>query len=86
MIREASIDDYMAIQQICEKDLGYSCDPKLVKIRLTNLDKERECVFVAVQDNIVTGFIHVEKYEILVFAGKVPRKSGSDPYTDGQIF
>ena len=65
MIREVSIDDYMAIQQICEKDLGYSCDPKLVKIRLTNLDKERECVFVAVQDNIVTGFIHVEKYEML---------------------
>jgi hypothetical protein len=53
MIREASIDDYMAIQQICEKDLGYTCDPKLVRGRLSNLDKERECVFVAVQDSLL---------------------------------
>ncbi len=65
MIREASTDDYMAIQQICEKDLGYTCDPELVMIRLSNRDKERECIFVAVRDNTVTGFIHVEKYEVL---------------------
>lgn len=60
MIREASINDYMAIQQICENDLGYSCNPMLVRTRLSNLDKERECVFVVVQDNIIMGFIHVE--------------------------
>ena len=34
-------------------------------IRLSNHDKERECILVAVQDNTVMGFIHVEKYELL---------------------
>ena len=65
MIREGTFEDFFAIQQICEKDLGYSCDPMVVRTRFSNLDKERECVFVAVQDNIVTGFIHIEKYELL---------------------
>ena len=65
MIRECTLDDYLAIQQICENDLGYSCDPTVVRTRLVNLDKERECVYVAVQGNVVTGFIHIEKYELL---------------------
>lgn len=65
VIEAASINDYVAIQKICENDLGYACNPELVKTRLSKLDKERECVFVAIQDNTVVGFIHVEKYELL---------------------
>ena len=67
MIREATIKDSAAIQSICEKDLGHGCDEALVKMRLSKLDKDRECVFVAVRDDTIAGFIHVEKYEVLYF-------------------
>ena len=65
MIREARITDYEEIQSISELDLGYVCDKELVKIRLANLDHNRECVFVADEGNKVIGFIHVENYELL---------------------
>lgn len=65
MIREAIWADHSAIAQISEKDLGYPCDPALVAQRLSHLDKDRECVYVAVQDNAVVGFIHIEKYTLL---------------------
>lgn len=65
MIREARITDYDKIQSICELDLGYVCEKELVKIRLANLDRNRECVFVADEGNKVIGFIHVEVYELL---------------------
>ena len=67
MIREAIIDDYKEIKNICENDLGYPCDYELVKNRLSNLNKDREIVYVAVYDNQVVGFIHIEKYELLYF-------------------
>lgn len=65
MIREARITDYERIQSICELDLGYICEKDLVKMRLTNLDHKRECVYVACEDNKVIGFVHVEVYEVL---------------------
>ena len=65
MIREARITDYERIQSICELDLGYECEKELVKLRLANLDHNRECVFVADEGSKVIGFIHVEIYEIL---------------------
>ena len=65
MIREARITDYEEIQSICELDLGYVCEKELVKARLANLDYNRECVFVADVDNKVTGFIHIERYDLL---------------------
>lgn len=71
MIREARLNDYEEIQNICEHDLGYKCDRELVKVRLANLDNDRECVFVADKDNKVIGFIHVEKYDILYAASMV---------------
>ena len=55
MIREARVNDYEEIQNICEHDLGYKCDRELVKVRLANLDNDRECVFVADKDNKVIG-------------------------------
>ena len=69
MIREARITDYEEIQCICELDLGYKCDKELVKLRLANIDHNRECVFVADEGNKVTGFIHVERYDLLYSPG-----------------
>ena len=65
MIREARISDNEQIRSICEHDLGYGCEKELVKKRLANLDHKRECVFVADEGGKVTGFIHVEVYEVL---------------------
>ena len=65
MIREARITDYDRIQSICELDLGYVCEKEMVKMRLANIDHNRECVFVADEGSKVIGFIHVEIYEIL---------------------
>lgn len=68
MIREAVSDDYKEIHNLCENELGYVCDKVLVKMKLSNLDTVRENVFVAVIDDKVVGFIHVEKYELLYAA------------------
>ena len=65
MIREARITDYEEIKCICEHDLEYECDKELVKLRLANLDHNRECIFVAEESNKVIGFIHVENYDLL---------------------
>ena len=65
MIREARITDHEDIQSICELDLGYVCDEELLETRLTKLDHDRECVFVAEEGGKVIGFIHVEIYEVL---------------------
>lgn len=68
MIRDASIDDFLEICEICTEDFGYSCEPELVKYRLENIDKSRERVFVADIDGKVAGFVHVEKYRTLYFS------------------
>ncbi len=67
MIREAIPDDCSRIAKICEYDLGYKCDEAFVRTKLSALDKKRECVYVAICENTVVGFIHVEKYEVLYF-------------------
>ncbi len=65
MIRQANAEDYESIHTLSEKELGYPCDKELVHKRLSNIELDRECVFVAVMDDRVVGFIHVEKYETL---------------------
>ena len=67
MVREATINDAPSIRSICENDLVYACSEELVRQRLANLNNERERVFVAILDNEIAGFIHVEKYELLYF-------------------
>ena len=65
MIREAGLDDAKEICRICSDDLGYDCKEDYVKARLTHLNKDRECVFVAEVEQKIVGFIHVERYELL---------------------
>lgn len=67
MIREVRIEDSKAIKDICTNDLGYQCDEQLVKLRISNLEINRECVFVADIEGEVAGFIHVEKYDLLYY-------------------
>ena len=67
MIREASVSDYNDICKICTEDLGYDCEPDLVKVRLENLDKSREIVFVIDVDGKAVGYVHAEKYNTLYF-------------------
>jgi len=65
VIREAVISDAEAISYISTTALGYECEPSLVKMRLDNLDKVRERVYVAEADGQVIGFIQLEKYQLL---------------------
>lgn len=66
-IRVVSIYDANEICAICSDDLGYPCDLSLVMRKIRNLSVERETVFVALIDESVVGFIHVEKYDLLYF-------------------
>ena len=65
IIRTAVTDDATGVSDLCSKELGYPCDDQLVRIRIGWLDLEREAVFVAVEDNNICGFIHVERYNTL---------------------
>ena len=65
IIREATIEDAFAICNISCADLGYDCSCEFVSTRISNLDKEREKVFVAEVNGIVVGYIHAEKYQTL---------------------
>lgn len=65
MIREARISDSKEIKDICTNDLEYQCDEQLIELRIANLDKNRECVFVADIDGEIAGFVHVERYDLL---------------------
>lgn len=65
IIREVSTDDAGEICAICGEDLGYPCDLSLVMEKIKNIDANREAVYVALINEIVVGFIHVEKYDIL---------------------
>ena len=66
-IRAVSVNDADDICAISGEDLGYPCDLSLVKGKIGNINAEREAVFVALADDIVVGYIHVEKYDVLYF-------------------
>ena len=70
-VKQAVVDDYKEIAEICIHDLGYNCSVELVKARLENVDNEREKVFVACVDGKIAGFIHAEKYDALYFEAVV---------------
>lgn len=65
IIRTAVTEDATGVSGLCSEDLGYPCDEALVRIRIGWLDLEREAVFVALEDNEICGFIHVERYNTL---------------------
>lgn len=66
-IRKVEIGDADAIRDISAEGLGYSCDLALVQKKIATLNASREAVFVAVADNSVIGYIHVERYDVLYF-------------------
>jgi hypothetical protein len=66
-VRPVTEADAAEVCLICCDDLGYQCDKTLVKLRISQLDDEREAVFVAIFDNQIVGFIHVERYNTLYF-------------------
>ena len=66
-VRQVTDDDAEDISRLCLEGLGYRCDRILVKNRISQLDPEREAVFVAVNNGTVVGFIHVELYHTLYF-------------------
>jgi hypothetical protein len=66
-IRTVVKEDAEDVCRICCDDLGYQCDKYLVGERIQQLDKNREAVFVAILDEKVVGYIHVEKYNTLYF-------------------
>ncbi|MBQ8950165.1 MAG: GNAT family N-acetyltransferase [Eubacterium sp.] len=66
-VRQVTEADAGEVCLICCDDLGYQCDKTLVKLRISQLDTEREAVFVAIYDEQIVGFIHVERYNTLYF-------------------
>lgn len=66
-VRKASLSDAASICEISSNDLGYECDLALVKAKISMLNDERECVFVAEFEGVVAGYIHVEKYDVLYY-------------------
>ena len=66
-IREINLSDANGIQLISEEDLGYECTVSLVEEKIKFLNKNREQVFVACENGLVTGYVHVEKYDTLYF-------------------
>ena len=66
-VRPVTETDAAEVCMICCEDLGYQCDKTLVKLRISQLDTEREAVFVAIFEDRIVGFIHVERYNTLYF-------------------
>ena len=66
-IRPVAGGDAEDISFLCREGLGYHCDRILVENRIAQLDTAREAVFVAVIDETVIGFVHVERYNALYF-------------------
>lgn len=66
-IRAVSIDDADEVCTICAESLGYPCNLSLVTEKIRHIHIDREAVFVALVDEIVAGFVHVEKYDLLYF-------------------
>lgn len=71
MIREAKVNDYLGICKVATDDLGYKCEPELVKYRLENIDTNREKVYVAETEEKIVGFIHAEIYNTLYYKSMV---------------
>lgn len=71
MLREAKVNDYLGICKVATDDLGYKCEPELVKYRLENIDTNREKVYVAETEEKIVGFIHAEIYNILYYKSMV---------------
>ena len=67
IVRPVTCDDAVEVCELCRNDLGYQCDKTLVKERINQLSPEREAVFVAIIDDSVVGFVHIEKYNTLYF-------------------
>jgi len=64
-VREATIKDSAAIADISTNTLGYQCDSCLVERRIKEMDSDKQKVYVAVENNEVVGFVHVELYQLL---------------------
>lgn len=71
MLREAKVNDYLGICKVATDDLGYKCEPELVKYRLENIDTNREKVYVAETEDKIVGFIHAEIYNTLYYKSMV---------------
>ena len=67
MVRKAKASDSAAICKICGEDLGYTCGIELVQSKMKKLDDSREIVFIAEINNMVVGFVHAEKYDVLYY-------------------
>lgn len=65
--RTAFIGDAKEICEICSEDLGYPCDLSLVKRKIENINDNREAIYVALVDESIAGFIHVERYDVLYY-------------------
>lgn len=67
-IRESIISDDIAIKDITKQELGYDCPFEIINTKLKKaIASDREKVFVAVAEDKVVGYIHVENYDVLYY-------------------
>lgn len=67
-VRTAVEADFEAIARISRDDLGYDCDPAMVREKLRRVfTTPREQVFVAECGGVIAGYIHAEDYDVLYF-------------------
>ncbi len=64
-IREAVVADASSIAEISISSLGYQCDSSLVERRRKEMYPDTQKVYVAVENNVVVGFVHIELYQLL---------------------
>jgi len=67
-IRTAEEKDVPALVTLIQKDLGYEeAKEDFVRSQFLQMDTKREDIFVAEIEDIIAGFIHVEKYSNIYF-------------------
>lgn len=73
-IREIKSDDILWICRLMKSELGYNISEENMNHRITQMQNENNyCIFVAVEDNQVVGFIGAEIGFAFEISGKVMR-------------
>ncbi|KAF1296045.1 hypothetical protein BAU15_12235 [Enterococcus sp. JM4C] len=68
-IREATVNDWQALQRLNTEDLGYHVSEEQIKRQLAKIlaDKE-QVVLIAEVSSEICGYVHIASYETLYFS------------------
>lgn len=67
-IRKCEESDACSLARLNKNEMGYDYSAEKTEANLKNvLCKDYECIFVAVADEKLVGYIHISEYELLYF-------------------